>query len=112
MAKRWQKDADGILIFVRTGVCTHVNFCIIWNIVDWSILCRGRCPPFYYRPGPEAKQSGHLCILPGQHLSGSCRPERNTLIHPFPRRRTAPIHSSEIRRLGEFALVLEPSDEP
>jgi hypothetical protein len=87
-------------------------FHIDWNTIDWSILCRSRCPPCCYRPGLKAEQPGHLRILPWQYLPGSRRPERNTVIHSFPYRQTTPIHSSEIRYLGEFALVLEPRYEP
>ena len=112
MVERWQKDADGILIFVcpfvRIRIFSHIN----WNTVDRSVLCRSRRPPCCYRPGPQAEQSGYLRILPWQHLSGSRRPKCNTPIHSYPRRQTTPIHSSEIRRLGEFTLVLEPGHEP
>ena len=94
--------------FVYCIFFLHIN----WNTVDRSILCRSRCPPCCYCPGPQAEQSGHLRILPWQHLSGSRRPERNTFVHSIPRRQTSPIHSSEICRLGEFTLVLEPGDEP
>jgi hypothetical protein len=84
MVERWQKDAEGILIFVspRVGICLslHINR----NTIDRSILCRSRSPPCRDSPGLEAKQSGYLRILPWQHLSGSRRPERNTLIYSFP----------------------------
>jgi len=111
MVERWQKDADGILIFVspHIGIYTfHIN----WNAIDRSILCRSRRPPCCYRPGPEAEQSGHLRVLPWEHLSGSRRPERNTLIPSIPCPQTAPIFSSEIRHLGELTLVLEFGYEP
>ena len=91
LVKRWQKDADGILIFVRPCVYIHIYFHRNWNTVDRSILCRSRRSPCCYRPGSEAEQSGHLRILPWQHLSGSRRPECNTLIHSFPYRQTTPI---------------------
>jgi hypothetical protein len=112
MVDLWQKDADGILFFVspRVGICLslHIN----WNTIDRSIFCRSRCPPCCYRPGPEAKQSGYLRILPWQHLSGSRRPERDTLIHFFPCRQTTVILSFEICSLGEFSMVLELGHEP
>jgi hypothetical protein len=85
---------------------------INWNNIDRSFLRRSRCPPCFYRPGPDAEQSGYLRIPPWQHLSGSRRPERNTLIHFFPCRQTTLIFSLEICRLGEFSLVLEPGHEP
>jgi len=100
MVERWQKDADGILFFVSPHVRIRLSLRINWNTLDRSILCRSRCPPCRYRPGPEAEQSGHLLILSWQHLSGSRRPERNTPIHPFPCRQTTLILSFEICRLG------------
>ena len=111
-AEHWQKDAEGIIIFVSPSVNIHTSSHINWNSLDRSILCRGRCPPCCYRPGPKTKQSGYLSILPWQHLSGPGRPEHNTLIHTFPCRQTVPILSSGICRLGEYSLVLELGDEP
>jgi hypothetical protein len=111
MVERWQKDADGILIFVSPRVAICLSLHINWNTIDRSILRCSRCPPRCYRPGPETKQSGYLRFLPRQHLSGSRRPKCNTLIYSFPRRQTSPILSSEIFRLGEHSLVLELGDE-
>ena len=111
-AEHWQKDAEGIIIFVSPSVGVHPSLHINCNVSDRSILCRSRCPACCYRTGPEAKQSGYLVILPWQHLSGPGRPEHNTLIHTFPCRKTATILSSEICRLGEYSLVLELGDEP
>ena len=82
MVERWQKDADGILIFVSPHIGIYISFHINWNTIGRSILCRSRCPPRCYRPGPQAEQSGHLGILSLEHLSGSRRPKRNT--YPFP----------------------------
>ena len=107
MVEGWQKDAEGIIIFVSACVGIHTFFHINWNAIDRSILCCSCCAPCRYRPGPETKQSGYLRFLPWQHLPGSRRPERNTLIHSFPCRQTTLVYSSEIRRLGEFSLVLE-----
>ena len=109
MVERWQKDADGILIFVSSCVGIHDLLCVNWSTIDRSILSRSCCTPFCYRPGPEAKQSGYLCILSWQHLRRSRRSERNT---PLAHRETAPVLSSEICCLGQFTLVLEPGDEP
>jgi hypothetical protein len=113
MVDRWQKDADGTLVFV--SLCfnilntTHIN----WNTVDWSILRRSHHITRCVRTGPQAKFSGYLSILSCEYLSDSRRPKRHrtTHIHPFPRRHTYPILSSEICRLGELALVLELSYE-
>ena len=71
MVERWQKDADGILFFVSPRIGAHIYLRINWNTIDWFILCRGRCAPRCDRPGPEAEQSGYLCVLPWQYLWGS-----------------------------------------
>jgi hypothetical protein len=81
MVERWQKDADGILIFVSPRIVIHLSLHINRSTIDRSIFCRSRCTPCCDGPGPEAEQSGYLRILPWQHLPGSRRPERNPLIH-------------------------------
>jgi hypothetical protein len=111
MVERWQKDADGIIIFVSHCVVIYISLHINWTTVDRSVLCRSRYAPWRDHPGPEAKLSGYLLILPWGHLSRSRRPKRNTPIHPLPYRQTAPVFPSEIHRLGEFSLVLEPRHE-
>jgi hypothetical protein len=83
MVERWQKDADGILIFVSSRVAVHVDLCMNWT-VDRSILCCRRYTPWCDCPRPEAKQSGYLRILSWEHLWGSRRPERNTCFHSSP----------------------------
>ena len=110
MVERWQKDAEGILIFVSRRFAICLFFYINWNVIDWSILCCSCCSTCCHRPGRETKQSGYLGILPWQHLSGSRRPECNTPIHSFTARQTTPILSFEIRHLGEYSLVLELGD--
>jgi hypothetical protein len=68
MVERWQKDADGILIFVspRFGICAALY--INKNSLGWFIFCRSCCSSCCDRPGLEAKQSGYLFILPREHL--------------------------------------------
>ena len=107
IVERWQKDADGILIFVSSRAGIHLSLHINWTTIDWSVLCRSRYAPFRDRPGPEAKQSGYLLILSWEHLSGSHRPERNESVLSFSCRQTTPVLPSEIYHLGEFSLVLE-----
>jgi hypothetical protein len=68
MIERWKKDADGILIFVSTSVSIHIVLCINRNTIDWSILRFRCCTPRCDRPGPEAEQSGYLCILSWEYL--------------------------------------------
>ena len=81
MVERWQKDADGILIFVSHRVDIRLSLHINGSTIDRSILRRSGCTPCRHSPGPETEQSGYLRILPWQHLPGSRRPECNTPIH-------------------------------
>jgi hypothetical protein len=68
MVERWQKDADGILIFVSPRVGIHAGLCINGNIIDRFILRCSRYTPRRNHPGPEAKQSGYFGILSWEHL--------------------------------------------
>ena len=71
MVDRWQKDADGILIFVSSPIDTHANMHTNQNIIDWSVLCRGSWATRHLRPGPQAEFSGYLCILSRKYLPDS-----------------------------------------
>ena len=84
MVESWQKDADGILIFVSPRVGIRLSLHINRSTIDRSILRRSCCTPCCDSPGPQAEQSRYLRILPWQHLPGSRRPERNALIDSFP----------------------------
>jgi hypothetical protein len=77
MVERWQKDTDGILIFVSSHFGIHISLCLSTFIIDGFILCCIR--RIYCRggPGPEAKQSGYLRILPWQHIPGYYQSKRN-----------------------------------
>ena len=56
MVKRWQKDADGILIFVSPHrAVNRATLYMNWNTIDRSILCCSRCAPCCNRPGPETE---------------------------------------------------------
>jgi hypothetical protein len=68
MADRWQKDADGILIFVSPRVGIRISLCIIWNNIDWFILCRRCRAAFRVTPELDPQQSGYLFILSRKHL--------------------------------------------
>jgi hypothetical protein len=82
MAERWQKDADGILIFVSPHVHIHTPIVINRSAVGRFILCRRRDATFRDAHGLEAESSasaaasGKLGILSQEHLSVSLRPER------------------------------------
>jgi hypothetical protein len=72
MAGRWQKDADGILIFVSPHISFHALSALTnVNIVDWFILCCRRGIGCSVDPGSEAKFTGYHCILSCKHLSTS-----------------------------------------
>jgi hypothetical protein len=73
MADRWQKDADGILIFVSSHISPHTLSVVNdVNTVDWFILCFCRGIGRGLDPGPQAKSTGYLSILSREHLSTSC----------------------------------------
>ena len=55
MVEQWQKDAEGILIFVSPRFSIRPFLHVNWNTTDRSILCRSRRPPCCYRPGPKTK---------------------------------------------------------
>jgi len=71
MAKQWQKDSEGILIYVSPHVVIPRFSLINWVITDrFPFYCRC-CAACHVRSGPEVKLSGHFRILPREHLSGS-----------------------------------------
>ena len=100
MAERWQKDAEGILIFVSLRrAYIDFSFCITtWQTTDRFILrCRGRAA-CRNSPEPDTQQSGYLFILPRKYLSASR--EYNTDTHLVPCRLFTHILSSELYHLG------------
>jgi hypothetical protein len=85
IAERWQKDADGILIFVCPPITlyTAVQLSLTsLNIIDWSVLCCSRRIDYGIHTGPQAKLPGHFRILSCEHLSASRRSQRISLIDP------------------------------
>ena len=73
MADRWQKDADGILIFVSPHITsTHLSVVTNVNIIDRFILCFCCGIARSVNPRLEAKFTGYLSILSHQDLSTSC----------------------------------------
>jgi hypothetical protein len=70
MAHRWQKDADGILIFVSRYISLQARMHQLTNhIVDRFILCLTRCIAHRLDSRPKAKFTGYLRLLPRKHLS-------------------------------------------
>ena len=101
---RWQKDADGILVFVSHYLEILAAICIDWNTIDRFILCCCRWDAGHVHRRPKTRPSGDLRILSREYVSPLFPHER--FPYPFLSR---PILSSEIRRLCEFSLVYEPS---
>jgi hypothetical protein len=92
MAERWQKDAEGILIFVSLRrVCDlaeiFVLFITTWKTTDWFILrCRCRATR-RNSTEPDSQQSGYLCSHSRKYLSASRKPaEFNPHTRTFPYR--------------------------
>ena len=69
--ERWQKEADGILIFVSPCLGLPITSRMNWKYVDRFVLCLRRCIARSDRARPQAKCSRYLCILPWQYLSDS-----------------------------------------
>ena len=82
MTERWQKDADGILIFVSSHIRIHTPIGLNTNAIGWFILRHRRHATFCDNPGLEAgfsaaaSASGELGLLSQEHLSISLPPER------------------------------------
>jgi hypothetical protein len=76
MVDRWQKEAEGILIFVSSGVHPFTRSGWDWNSAGRFILRRRRHVPLRDAPGLEAEPSGELRILSQEHLSVSLPSER------------------------------------
>ena len=102
MAEHWKADAEGILIFVRT--CSSPMLHTDSSVIDWFILRRCCFLDFGVNSGHPAESTGHLQLLPCQYLSNFGRPESAKYILPF---FSPSVHSTNICRLGERALVHE-----
>jgi hypothetical protein len=84
MSERWQKDADGILIFVSSCIRVHTTMGLNANAIGRLILRHRRHATFRDNPGLEAEFSaaaaasapGDLGILSQEHMSTSFPPER------------------------------------
>ena len=100
MAESWKADADGILIFVRP--CFNPMHHTDSSVIDWSILRCCRILDLGVHSGHPTKPTGHVQLLPCQHLSDYCRPKSGEYFCPS---LPTSIYSSNICRLGERALV-------
>ena len=104
MAERWQKDADGILIFVSPRVRFYATACNNGRSIGRFILCGRRYVPLVVDSGPETKLARYLRILPQEHLPKSCRPERIRPIYFFHCGYPASLFSTTICHHGEPTL--------
>jgi hypothetical protein len=105
LAERWQKDADGILIFVSPCINIHTTTYLIWVVLDRFVLRFSCCTPCRIRPGPQTEFSRYFRILPREYLPGSRRPERYSRV--FSCCPTSSVLSSDTCCLSDFTLVPE-----
>lgn len=57
-AERWQKDAQGILIFVSPHFASHIAPCVNGKTLDRSVLYRRRDIGHHVGPGPQTTPTG------------------------------------------------------
>jgi hypothetical protein len=113
MADRWQKDADGILIFVSSSCHLHALSVVTnVNIVGRFILCCRCGIARSLNTRLKAKSTRYFGILSRQHLSSSRRPEHISRVDPCHSSYTTPVLSTEIRNLGQFIVVPELGHQP
>ena len=120
MVERWQKDAEGILIFVSPRTRFHALILINWSAAGWFILCRRGSVTFSDGPRLELGSSvptpapapGELGILSQEYLSVSLPTERLLSTSSLPYHSSPHAIFFDICHLGEFTLVFEPSDQP
>ena len=68
MVESWKGDAEGMLTFVGLHTTSHTSTYNL-EIVDWSLLCRGRSIACGVYPGYPAELAGHLSFLSRTYLS-------------------------------------------
>jgi hypothetical protein len=68
MVESWKGDAEGMLTFVGLQTTSHTSAYNL-EIVDWSLLCRGRSIASSVYPGYSAELAGHLSLLSRTYLS-------------------------------------------
>jgi hypothetical protein len=108
MVESWKGDAEGILLFVSLHAASHTSAYNV-DIIDWSLLCRGRSIARSVCPGYSAELAGHLSLLSRTYLPAIGYPaEWVTTSHHLelvqPRRAILPAY---VERLGQWALVFE-----
>ena len=82
MAERWQKAADGILIFVSSQLTFRITSHIRSTNIDRFVL---RCScgiGLGDRHGPQTKLTGYIRNLSREYLSASRRSQHTSIVHP------------------------------
>ena len=113
MVKGWKEDSDGMLTFVGLQTTSHTSAYNL-QIVDWSLLCRGRNIACNVYPGSSAQPTGHLSLLSRTYLSTVFYPaEWVSTFHSFnlvrPHRT---FFSAYVECLGKRTLDFESCHEP
>src|SRR6266849_1897506 len=67
MVAQWQKDAEGILIFVSPCVHFHLSLHTNWNTIDRSILCRRRSLLAITAQNLRPNSQDTSAFYPGKH---------------------------------------------
>jgi hypothetical protein len=83
MVESWKGDADGMFVFVGLQTASHTSAYNL-EILDWSLLCRGRSIASSVYPGYSAELAGHLSLLSLTNLSAVLYPiEWVPTFHPL-----------------------------
>ena len=109
MVESWKGDADGMLTFVGLQTTSYTSAYNL-QILDWSLLCRGRSIACGVYPGYSAELAGHLSFLSRTYLSAVFYPaEWVPAFHSFHLDRPHPtFFSAYIECVGKRTLVFEP----
>ena len=68
MAERWQKDAEGILIFVSSHLTFDITSHIKSTFIDRLVLCCSCCIGRGDGPRSQTKLTGYIRILSRKYL--------------------------------------------
>jgi len=107
MAERWQKDAEGIIIFVCHRVAFHTAANSFKSQLDRFVLCGRRCVCGCFSPGPQTQLAGYFRVLSREYLPAPCRSQPTPPDQLFHSGKAFGILSANICHLGEHPLVLE-----
>jgi hypothetical protein len=108
MVESWKGDAERLLTSVGLQTTSHTSAYNL-EIVDWSLLCRGRSVACSDYPGYSAEPAGHFSFLSCTYLSAIFYPaEWVPTFHSFKLARPdQAVFSAYIGCLGKRTLVFE-----